>query len=64
MFTGLVEEQGTVVAIGPEVGVFGGGDLDGHGVHGVTFGLGLYTFDTPSDVYTPGSSRWLGSRSS
>jgi hypothetical protein len=45
---GAIDRTRRGIAIGPHVGGFGGGDLDGHGVHGVSFGLALYTFKTPS----------------
>ena len=45
---GAIDRTRRGIAIGPHVGYAAGGDLDSHGVHGVSFGLGLYTFEVPS----------------
>ncbi len=45
---GAIDRTRRAIAIGPHVGYAAGNDFDGHGVYGVSFGLGLYTFDVPS----------------
>jgi hypothetical protein len=45
---GAIDRTRRGIAIGPEVGYAGGSDLDGHGMQGVSFGIGLYTFDVPT----------------